>query len=70
MLLLVHLAVFAILTGKEKAMKVLIKPVDLDLEDDQDQDVVAYCDLVCGNNDCTQNCGNFTGDDEVDDILF
>ncbi|MCY3771174.1 MAG: hypothetical protein OXG98_04025 [Gemmatimonadetes bacterium] len=51
-------------------MKVLIKPVDLDFEDDQDQDVVAYCDKACGINNCDKTCGINNGDDEVDDILF
>ena len=48
-------------------MKVLIKPVDLDIEDDQDQEVVAYCDKIC---DTHGDCSNDTKDDEVDDILF
>lgn len=47
-------------------MKVLIKPVDLDAQEDQDQEVIAYCD-----KDCTVNiCGVDVKDDEVDDILF
>ena len=56
-------------------MQILVKPVMLD-EDDEEQDVVAYCDLTicnCNNKSCTGNgvgCGVNTGDDEVDDLLF
>lgn len=52
-------------------MKVLIKPVVLDVE--EEQDVVAYCDNICGANDkdCAANiCASNAKDDEVDDILF
>ena len=57
-------------------MKVLVKPVVLDNED-EDHDVVAYCDNTscgchgskggCGTN---TNCNGYVGDDEVDDLLF
>ena len=57
-------------------MQILVKPVMLD-EDDEEQDVVAaYCDLtICNCNDkgCVGNggaCTGNTGDDEVDDLLF
>ena len=52
-------------------MKVLIKPVVLDVE--EEQDVVAYCDNLCYLNfkSCDTNiCGANLEDDEVDDILF
>ena len=52
-------------------MKVLIKPVVLDVE--EEQDVVAYCDNICGVNfkSCDDNfCGVNFKDDEVDEILF
>lgn len=56
-------------------MKVLIKPVVLDMEE-EDQDVVAYCDNSCGVYICltkacaTNSCTIFVNDEEVDDILF
>lgn len=52
-------------------MKVLIKPVVLDVE--EEQDVVAYCDNICGTNSksCSNNvCVSNSKDDEVDEILF
>ena len=52
-------------------MKVLIKPVVLDVE--EEQDVVAYCDNICGVNSksCSVNtCISNSKDDEVDEILF
>ena len=53
-------------------MQILVKPVMLD-NDDEEQEVVAYCDLTCNCNDKSgggNHCTNHTGDDEVDDILF